>query len=149
MGLFTRLRFRLQLQGPSPLIIMLDFSIQRGMMPMIIGDSPMKLWWLHTAKRWRCALFHHFHGIAIYNVSPWISASKVPGFPAGFHLLGGGGVEGLWGGGSSLGVGGSGWIKIKSVKIWGGSNWFFFWGGGSLPPKWACRKPWVRIDYIL
>ena len=30
------------------------------------------------------------------------------GFPAGFHLLGGGGVEGLWGGGNSLGVGGSG-----------------------------------------
>ena len=31
------------------------------------------------------------------------------GFPAGFHLLGGGGVEGLWGGGGgSLGVGGSG-----------------------------------------
>ena len=30
----------------------------------------------------------------------------VSGFPAGFHLLGG--VEGLWGGGSSLEVGGSG-----------------------------------------
>ena len=29
------------------------------------------------------------------------------GFPAGFHLLGGG-VEGLWGGGGSLEVGGSG-----------------------------------------
>ena len=32
--------------------------------------------------------------------------STPPGFPAGIHLLGGGGVEGLWGGGSSLGVGG-------------------------------------------
>ena len=35
-------------------------------------------------------------------------------------------------GGSSLEVGGSGWIKIKSVKIWGGSNWFL---GGESPPK--------------
>ena len=34
-------------------------------------------------------------------------ALPVEKFPAGFHLLGGG-VEGLWGGGSSLEVGGSG-----------------------------------------
>ena len=42
------------------------------------------------------------------------------GFPAGFHLLGGGGVEGLWGGGSSLGVGGLGVIKNKVSKNFGG-----------------------------
>ena len=52
------------------------------------------------------------------------------GFPAGFHLLGGGGLKDF-GGGSSLGVGGlrvmkgvggSGWLKIKSVKILGGGE---------------------------
>ena len=59
-----------------------------------------------------------------------------PGFPAGFHLLGG-----SWRtlGGSSLGVGGgggSGWLKIKSVQILRGSNWFFFFGGGGgVPPQ--------------
>ena len=52
----------------------------------------------------------------------------------------GGGVEGLGGGGSSLGVGGSGWIKIKSVKILGGSNWFF-WGGVSPPPNGPAGNP--------
>ena len=44
----------------------------------------------------------------------------------------GGGVEGLWGGGSSLGSLG---VKNKvSTKFWG-SNWFFFGGGVSPPPK--------------
>ena len=65
------------------------------------------------------------------------------GFPAGFHLLGGG-VEGLWGGGSSLGVGGLRVIKNKvSKKIFlGGVP--DFWGESPPPPKKkkrACRKP--------
>ena len=67
-------------------------------------------------------------------VNIWSTIIINTGFPAGFHLLGGGGVEGLWGGGgSSLEVGGSGWIKIKSVKLLGGVT--DFWGGVSPPPN--------------
>ena len=56
------------------------------------------------------------------------------GFPAGFHLLGGGGVEGLWGGGSSLGVGGLRVIKNKvSKNFWGGVP--DFWGESPPPQK--------------
>ena len=68
-----------------------------------------------------------------------------PGFPAGFHLLGGGGElkDFGGGGGGSLGVGG---LKIKSVKIWGGVTNFL---GGSLPPKLACRKPWSPCKIFL
>ena len=48
------------------------------------------------------------------------------GFPAGFHLLGGG-VEGLWGGGgSSLGPLG---VKNKVCTK------FLFWGGVTNPPQ--------------
>ena len=45
-----------------------------------------------------------------------------PGFPAGFHLLGGGGELKDFGGGSSLGVGGLRVIKNKVSKNFGGSN---------------------------
>ena len=57
-----------------------------------------------------------------------------PGFPAGFHLFfgGGGGVEGLWGGGSSLGVNKN---KVSKNLGGGGVTGFFFFGGGGLPPK--------------
>ena len=61
------------------------------------------------------------------------------GFLQDFTFFGGGSWRTL--GGSSLGVGGysplvftSGWIKIKWVKEFGGSNWFFLGGGESPPP---------------
>ena len=50
-----------------------------------------------------------------------VVCKTLSGFPAGFHLLGGG--EGLWGGVAYIGVGGLRVIKNKvSKKIWGGSN---------------------------
>ena len=52
------------------------------------------------------SLFHFLRSV----ITKYKIKRPLTGFPAGFHLLGGG-VEGLWGGGSSLGVGGLRVIK--------------------------------------
>ena len=57
----------------------------------------------------------------------------------------GGGVEGLWGGGSRLGVGGLRVIKNKVSNNFGGgvTDFFFVGGGGSLPLKTGLQETLV------
>ena len=96
------------------------------------------------------SLFHFLRSV----ITKYKLKRPLSGFPAGFHLLGGGELKDF-GGGSSLGVGGLRVIKgvgglrviknIVSKNLGGGGVTDFFFGGGESPPKTGLQETLTHL----